>query len=95
MTLKRKPFENFVGKGENDGIQHFLLFPAMFSTHSKKNFCFKSTVILSSKNVFNLEQSKNLLFGKELNLKSPFTTTVVFAASTDQDHAAQNRQLDL
>ena len=26
------PFENIVGKGENAGNQHFLLFPTMFST---------------------------------------------------------------
>ena len=26
MTLKMKPFENIVGKGENAGNQHFLLF---------------------------------------------------------------------
>ena len=25
MTLKKKPFENIVGKGENAGNQHFLL----------------------------------------------------------------------
>ena len=27
MTLRRKTFENIVGKGENAGHQHFLLFP--------------------------------------------------------------------
>ena len=27
MTLRKKPFENIVGKGENAGNQHFLLFP--------------------------------------------------------------------
>ena len=27
MTLKKKPFENIVGKGENAGNQHFLFFP--------------------------------------------------------------------
>ena len=40
----------------------------MFSTHLKEKFCFKVAVILSSANVFNLDQSKNLLFGKELIL---------------------------
>ena len=30
MTLKRKPFENIEGKGENAGNQHFLLFPQCF-----------------------------------------------------------------
>ena len=27
MTPSTKPFENIVGKGENPGNQHFLLFP--------------------------------------------------------------------
>ena len=26
-TLKKQPFENIMGKGENAGNQHFLLFP--------------------------------------------------------------------
>ena len=29
-TLGRKPLENIVGKGENAGNQHFLLFPQCF-----------------------------------------------------------------
>ena len=29
-TLYKKPFENIVGKGENAGNQHFLLFPQCF-----------------------------------------------------------------
>ena len=29
-TLRKKPFENIVGKGENAGNQHFLLFPQSF-----------------------------------------------------------------
>ena len=29
-TLGKKPFENTVGKGENAGDQHFLLFPQCF-----------------------------------------------------------------
>ena len=29
-TLTKRPFENIVGKGENAGNQHFLLFPQCF-----------------------------------------------------------------
>ena len=29
-TLYKKPFEKIVGKGENAGNQHFLLFPQCF-----------------------------------------------------------------
>ena len=70
-TLKIKPFENIVGKGENAGNQHFLFSPQYFSTISKTNFIFSVTFILSSAkfNAFISDQSKNLLFGKELNLK--------------------------
>ena len=37
----KKPFENTVGKGENAGDQHFLLFPQCFLPFSetKFNFC--------------------------------------------------------
>ena len=30
MTLYKEPFENIVGKGENAGNQHYLLFPQCF-----------------------------------------------------------------
>ena len=40
MTLKEKPFENIMGKGESAGYQHSLLFDSMFLTHPKENFCF-------------------------------------------------------
>ena len=39
-TLKKKAFENILGKGENAGHQHFLLFPQCFSTFPSKNFNF-------------------------------------------------------
>ena len=63
---KKKTFENIVGKGENAGNQHFLLFPTMFSTIHKINFNFWVTFILSSANPFNLDWYTILLFGKEL-----------------------------
>ena len=39
-TLKKGPFENIVGKEENAGNQHFLLYSIMFSTPPKANFSF-------------------------------------------------------
>ena len=30
MTLRKKDLEHIVGKGENAGNQHFLLFPEFF-----------------------------------------------------------------
>ena len=63
MTLKKKPFENIVGKGENAGNQHFLLSRQCFLLIS----VFKLTFILSPANASNLDQSKNLSFGKVLS----------------------------
>ena len=62
-TLEMKPFESIVGKGENAGNQHFLLFP-VFSTLPNLNFNFSVTFILSSASSFNLEQSKNFCLVK-------------------------------
>ena len=36
MTLGEKPFEKIVGKGENAGSQHFLLFPQCFLPFPKE-----------------------------------------------------------
>ena len=68
MTLEERPFENIVGIGENAGNQHFLLTSAPFSILSKTNQDLWVTIILSSANAFNLEESKLLLLGKELTL---------------------------
>ena len=65
MTLRKRPFENIVGKGENAGYA-FSHFPTMFSILPKKNVNFLFTSILLSANVFNLDQSKFLSFGKQL-----------------------------
>ena len=69
MTLKEKPYENNVGKGENAGDQHFLLFLAMFSNLSEKEIIILATITcnLSSANSLNLVNSKYLSSDKELN----------------------------
>ena len=57
-------------KGENAGKQHFLLFPQCFLPFPKQISIFQShlvIVIFSSANAFNLDQSKILSFGKEVN----------------------------
>ena len=66
MTQRKKSFENIVGKAENAGNQHFLLFPKMFSTLPNPNFNFSVSFILSPANAFNLDQSTILLIDKEL-----------------------------
>ena len=38
-NLEKEAFENIVGKGENAGNQHFLLFPQMLSILTSLKFC--------------------------------------------------------
>ena len=68
MTPK-KPFENIVGKGENAGDQHFLLFSQCFLPYQRQKSSFWATIILSSVNAFNLVTSKILSFDKDLRLQ--------------------------
>ena len=35
-TLRKKPLENIVGKGENAGIQHFHISPQCFLPHHRQ-----------------------------------------------------------
>ena len=71
MTMKKKPFETIVGKGENDGNQQLLLLPQCFLPFLS---IFESN-LLSSANAFNLDQPKMLSFGKELTL---YNTILIF-----------------
>ena len=64
--LTKKSFENIVGKRENAGNQHFLLFSQCFLPFPKQISIFSVIFILLSANAFNLDQSKILSFGKEL-----------------------------
>ena len=66
MNLRKGPFENIVGKGENAGNQHFLLFPQCFLPFLTQISVFH--LHLSSAKAFNLNQCKNLLFCRELTL---------------------------
>ena len=59
-TLKKKAFENIVGKGENAGHQHFLLFPQCFLPDQRQKIIILVTLTLSSANAFNLVESKIL-----------------------------------
>ena len=59
-------FENIVGKGENTGYQHFLLFPQSFLPFQTQNLKFLPAFNFSSANVFNLVQPRKLSFGKGL-----------------------------
>ena len=60
LTLKKKPFENIVGKGENAGNQDFLLFPRCC-------LLFQPNFICHLQNALKLYQFKNLSFNKELS----------------------------
>ena len=60
-TLEMNPFENFVGKGENAGNQHFLLFIQCFLLLSNTYFKFSVKFILLSANSFNLDSEVTAL----------------------------------
>ena len=64
-----KALENIVGKGENAGRQHFLLFAQCFLLYQRENHQFIYIVKsnLSSANALNLVTSKTMSFGKGLN----------------------------
>ena len=64
--LEKEAFWKHCGKRRKCWSPAFSPFPTMFSTLPKSNFNFWVTFILSSANAFNLDQSKNLSFGKEL-----------------------------
>ena len=64
----KEAFENMVGKEENAGNQHFLRFPQyFFFTFPERNIYVSVNFILSSANTFNLDESKNVSYGKDLN----------------------------
>ena len=79
-TLAKEAFWKHCGKRWKSWKPAFSPFPTMFSIHSKKNsffFCFcLVTYTLSYANAFNLDQSKSLSFGIELNISVTEITEV-------------------
>ena len=63
--LWKRTLENTVGKGENAGNQHFLLFPQCFLLYQRA-IVILATFNLLSANAFNFVSSEILLFGKGL-----------------------------
>ena len=66
---KKQPFENIVGKGENAGDQHFLLFSQCFLLRQETDCTISAVFNLSSANAFNLDQDKILFIVEELTIK--------------------------
>ena len=66
MTLRKKPFENIVGKGENAGNQHFLLFPQCFLPLKKQISIFDTHLNCRVQRFSILDRSKILTFVNEL-----------------------------
>ena len=63
-TLRKKTLENIMGKGENGGYQHFLLFPQCFLSCKSQIPQLKVTFIVSSANPLSLVQSVILLLDR-------------------------------
>ena len=69
MTLKKKPLENKLGKGENTDNHQFLHVPQSFLSIPNEFLCLTFICIVVCKCFQMLQiidQSKNLLFGKDL-----------------------------
>ena len=64
--LRKEAFENILGKGENAGYQHFLLFLKCFLPFPKQISNFSVASILLSESSLKLDWSKISLFGKKL-----------------------------
>ena len=74
MTLEKKGRENIVGKGENAGFQHFLLFPLSFPNVS-------FSVLLKVKSIWLRLVKASVLWYKNQSNLSPFilkTTDILF-----------------
>ena len=69
-VLQKKTFKNIVGKEENAGNQHFLLFPQCFLPYLRHTLSFKQHKICRLQMHFNLVEAKIVSFGKELILFS-------------------------
>ena len=65
-TSEQKAHENIVGKGENARNQHFLLFPIVFSTLSKRNCIIESKLNYHLQVLSIWTKVKYLLFDKGL-----------------------------
>ena len=68
MTLKQRAIQNILGKEENAGNQHFLLFPQCFLLYQRKEIIISAALNLSPANAFNFVKAKFVWFGKELNI---------------------------
>ena len=59
-----KAIENILGKGENAGNQHFLLFTKCFQLYQRqKNHHFSALPVVAPANAFNVVDYKVLSFG--------------------------------
>ena len=70
-TLSKWPVENIMEKEENAGDQHLSFSHNVFNpVNEKKNIIILANFILFSANVFEVDQSRILSFGKELRVLS-------------------------
>ena len=65
-TIRKESFENLLGKGENAGNQHFLLFPKGFPPFPRQISIYKSHLFCHLQRPLNFVKSWILSFGKGL-----------------------------
>ena len=88
-ALKKEPFENTMGKGENAG--NFPTFPTLPKTNNN----FSITYTLPFVNTFTLNQFKILSFGKGLTLSQTNPGFYVSAVQVFRKHCGKRRNCSL
>ena len=84
-SLKKKALENIVGKGENAGNQHFLLFPHCFLTYFKTEFIILTTFIFLLRSKFG--PSQNFVVQRRITFcKNPTHSKLIFILVLASDH---------
>ena len=83
--------KNTVGKRENAGNQHFLLFPQCFLLYQRGISSFGLPLICRLQNFkFFLK-----ILSSDLRVKAPLTAKISWRFNTDKDQTEQNLQPDL
>ena len=96
-TLKKKPFENIVGRGEDAGDQHFLLFPQCFQPYQRQKSskylyfvvckCFFLKLNFTKRLNFRLVQTESICRPRN---KCNFTTEIL--VGMDRKHCRKGRK---
>ena len=96
MTLKKNTFKNIIGKGENAGNQHFLLFPWYFLFYQRKKSSFQqhSFCRLHKLSIWNRLKFCILVFSKGLSVIMNIDTPTYESCSVKRAQSASRKYID-